>query len=178
MSKTELPGLLRDNRHGAVLSDDREYRYRLRRTWDAEKPTVAFLMLNPSTADEKENDPTIRRCVGFAEDWGFGSLVVANLFALRATDPSELRGHPAPVGPENDRHLREVCDEAEKVVAAWGTDGDLDDREREVADLLDVQLHALDTTKDGHPNHPLYQPKDAEPSPWDVSEKADDFDSE
>jgi len=158
---------LRDNRNSAVLSNDRTYRYRLTRTWDTAKPTLAFIMLNPSTADESEDDPTIRRCLGYAEDWDYGSLVVGNLFALRATDPSELRDHGNPVGPENDRHLREIVNDADQVVAAWGTDGGLYDREREVCDLLGVDLYALDTTKHGHPNHPLYQPKDADPEVYD-----------
>lgn len=162
--------ILRDDRQGAVLSADREYRYRLWRTWNEEKPTLAFIMLNPSTADESEDDPTIRRCLGYAEDWGYGTLIVGNLFALRATDPSELRDHPDPVGPENDRHLREICDEADKVIVAWGTDGSLNDRESEVVDLLDVDLYALNETKHGHPNHPLYQPKDAEPEVFDLGE--------
>ncbi|MFC4553615.1 MULTISPECIES: DUF1643 domain-containing protein [Halorussus] len=154
---------LQDTRSRAVLSDDREYRYRLTRTWDVNKPTLAFIMLNPSTADETDDDPTIRRCLGYAKDWGYGSLVVGNLFAYRATKPRELHDHPNPVGPENDDHLRAICDDAEMVVAAWGTDGSLQNRGREVAALLDADLYALNTTKDGHPNHPLYQPKDAEP---------------
>lgn len=162
----ERSGLLADDRHGAVLDEDREYRYSLTRTWDAEKPTLAWIMINPSTADETEDDPTIRRCIGFAEDWGYGSIEVANLFALRATDPDELREHLAPVGEENDAHLRRVCDRAEMVVAAWGANGGLQGRAAEVAQLLDTDLHALDTTKDGHPVHPLYQPSDADPEAW------------
>jgi len=157
---------LQDDRSSAVLSDDREYRYRLTRRWDAEKPTLAWIMLNPSTADETDDDPTIRRCLGYAEDWGYGSIVVGNLFALRATDPSELRDHPNPVGPDNDDHLRSICRGADRVIAAWGTDGDLHDRGREVVAMLDVDLEALNTTQAGHPTHPLYQPADAEPEPF------------
>lgn len=163
MASNEHHELRADNRTGAELSEDREYRYRLWRTWDVSKPTLAFIMLNPSTADETEDDPTIRRCLGYAKDWGYGKLVVGNLFALRATDPSELRDHPSPVGPENDEHLRQICNEADKVIAAWGTDGALHGRGREVAEMLDVELHALNETKEGHPNHPLYQPADADP---------------
>ncbi|KAB1184830.1 MULTISPECIES: DUF1643 domain-containing protein [Haloferax] len=153
-------------RSSAVLSDCREYRYRLTREWNAEKPAVAFLMLNPSTADETEDDPTIRRCIGYAKDWGYGSLVVGNLFALRSSDPSDLREHPDPIGPDNDEHLQFICDNAEMVVAAWGTDGALKERGKEVAQTLNENLYALNTTKEGHPNHPLYQPKDAEPEPF------------
>lgn len=159
------PGI---NRSDAVLSNCGEYRYRLSRTWDVEKPTVAFLMLNPSTADASEDDPTIRRCLGFAKDWGYGSLVVANLFALRTPDPSNLRDHPDPVGPENDEYLRDVCEQAEKVVAAWGANGSFNDRALEVTQTLESDLFALDTTKDGHPVHPLFQPADAELEQWTV----------
>jgi len=163
---TDRSALLRDDRRGATLDSDREYRYRLWRTRDAEGATVAFMMLNPSTADEDDDDPTLRRCINYAKDWGYGRLEVANLFALRATDPSELQNHNAPIGGANDVHLRKVCENAEKVVAAWGTNGSLLGRGQEVAEMLDTELFALDTTKDGHPVHPLYQPSDAEPEPW------------
>ncbi|RLM32639.1 DUF1643 domain-containing protein [Haloarcula sp. Atlit-120R] len=161
-----------DNRSNAVLSDDREYRYRLTRTWDTDKPTVAFIMLNPSTADENADDPTIRRCRGYAEDWGYGTLVVGNLFAYRTSDPEDLRGVDDPIGPDNDAHLEAICQEADKVIVAWGTDGDLLDREREVVEHLDADLYALNTTKHGHPNHPLYQPADAEPELFELEDSA------
>jgi len=160
---TEKHELLKDDRDGAELSDDRTYRYRLWRTWDASKPTLAWVMLNPSTANETGDDPTIRRCIGFAKDWGFGGVKVANLFALRATDPDELREHPNPVGPWNDDVLQAVADEAETIVCGWGANGSLMKRGRTVAAMLDADLHALDTTKDGHPAHPLYHPSDTEP---------------
>lgn len=160
-------GQLIDDRQGAELSDDRNYRYRLWRTWDVEKPTLGWIMLNPSTADEVDDDKTIRRCIGYAKDWGYGSLVVANLFALRSKNPENLYDHDAPVGPDNDAHLRDVCDDAEMVVAAWGQHGDLQGRGPDVVSMLDVDLYALDTTEDGHPNHPLFQPKDAEPEVFD-----------
>ena len=131
-------------------------------------------MLNPSTADESEDDNTIRRCLGYAKDWGYGSLLVGNLFALRATDPSQLRDHPTPIGPNNDEHLRSICDEVAMTVAAWGTDGSLDGRGVEVVKMLDTNLYALNTTKAGHPNHPLYQPKDAEPELFDYSSTGGD----
>lgn len=155
--------VFRDNTSDALFDEDREYRYRLWRMWDAEKPTLAFIMLNPSTADETELDPTCRRCKGFAEDWDYGSLLVGNIFALRSTDPEQLYEHPDPVGPENDAHLREICDEADMVVAAWGAHGDLYGRGREVAEML-PEIYALDTTQEGHPTHPLYQPADQKPT--------------
>ncbi|MFC7231619.1 DUF1643 domain-containing protein [Saliphagus sp. GCM10025308] len=168
--------ILRDDRNGAVFSDDSVYRYRLWRTWDTSKPTLAFLMLNPSTADATEDDPTIRRCLGFAKEWDYGSLAVVNLFALRSPDPAALREHADPVGPENDDHLQAVCEEVETVVAAWGANGSLQGRASEVARLLEGNLHALDTTKNGHPVHPLYQPADAEPELWSASELGDQVD--
>lgn len=168
-NETERSPLLQDNRSDAVLSDCGEYRYRLSRTWDIGKPTVAFLMLNPSTADASEDDPTIRRCLGFAKGWGYGSLVVANLFALRTPDPSNIRDHPDPVGPENDEQLRDVCKRAETVIAAWGANGSFNGRALEVAQCLQSDLFALGTTKGGHPVHPLYQPSDAKPELWDAS---------
>lgn len=156
-----------DDSSGAVISDCGTYRYRLSRKWDASLPTLAWIMLNPSTADGVEDDPTIRRCIGYAEDWGYGSIVVGNLFALRATDPSELEAHPEPVGPENDDHLQAICEGADRVMVAWGTNGGLENRDQEVVELLKgVQLEALDTTQAGHPNHPLYQPSDAKPEPY------------
>lgn len=155
-----------DDRRDAVLSDDREYRYRLTRTWDVSKPAIAFVMLNPSTADETSDDRTIRRCIGYATEWGYGTLLVGNLFALRATDPDALRAHPEPIGPLNDVHLHEICADAEQVVAAWGANGELLDRGREVAAELEFDLYALDTTQAGHPKHPLYLPASAKPDPF------------
>ncbi|EMA56253.1 DUF1643 domain-containing protein [Halococcus thailandensis] len=156
------------NNRSAVISSDGDYRYRLWRTWDEEKPTVAFIMLNPSTADATTDDQTIRRCIGYAEDWGYGRLIVGNLFALRSTDPRQLDDHPAPVGPDNDGHLLAIRDEAEKIIVAWGTHGSLRDRDQRVAQLLDADFYALATTQEGQPVHPLYQPADIGPNPFTV----------
>lgn len=166
MSEDSNAEVLQDDRRGAILSDDREYRYRLWRTWDVAKPTVAFIMLNPSTADEREDDPTIRRCLGYAREWGYGKLVVGNLYAVRETDPANLYDYFDPIGPDNDEHLRQIADDAEKLVAAWGANGSINDRGRHVAQMLDADLYALDTTKDGQPVHPLYQPADATLERW------------
>lgn len=158
--------VLRDDRRGALLSDDREYRYRLWRTWDAQKPVLTWILLNPSTADETDDDSTLRRCIGYAKDWGYGGVVLGNLFALRSKHPEDLREHPDPVGPRNDEHLRAIAAEADRTVAAWGAHGDLKDRADEVAGLLDVDLYAIGTTKDGHPLHPLYKSADLKPERW------------
>lgn len=156
-----------DDTSSAILSSDRQYRYRLTRTWDVSLPRVVFIMLNPSTADETENDQTIRRCLGYAERWGYGQLVVGNLFALRATDPSELADHPDPVGPANDAALRRMCAEDSLVVAAWGADDMVRDRGPKVAAMMDTELFALATTEAGHPVHPLFKPADLDPEPFE-----------
>ncbi len=124
-------------------------------------------MLNPSTADASQDDPTIRRCIGFAKAWGFGGLIVGNLFALRSTDPKALYSHPEPIGPENDHHLRRIANEAAPVVCAWGTHGALHDRGREVAEMLDDRnLAALKVTADGSPGHPLYIAANTQPKAY------------
>jgi hypothetical protein len=151
---------------GAIFDEDREYRYRLWREWDPDEPTVAFVALNPSTADETDNDPTISTCVRFANAWGYGRVEVGNLFAVRATDPAEMKQHPSPVGPANDRHLRAIAASADRVVVAWGVHGTHRNRDQEVVDLLDTELYALTTTKDGHPGHPLRKSRELRPEPW------------
>ena len=152
----------------AVLSSDGLYRYSLWRVWDRSRPAVLFVMLNPSTADAREDDPTIRRCIRFARDWGHGSLLVGNLFGLRSTDPAALARHPDPVGPANDSALRELAEAADRVVVAWGSKGTLRARSLLVADQLagPRNLWALGVTADGQPRHPLYVRKDAELVRW------------
>lgn len=151
----------------AVISPCGGYRYRLERQWDEEEAKVAFLMLNPSTADASQDDPTIRRCIGFAKAWGFGGLIVGNLFALRSTDPKALYSHPDPIGPDNNSHLDAIAHAAELIVCAWGTHGALHGRGREVAERLDDRnLAALRLTADGHPGHPLYIPASAQPKAY------------
>lgn len=144
----------------AVFSHDRVYRYSLTRRWDVAAPLTCFVMCNPSTADAMDDDPTIRRCTGFAKTWGSGGLLVVNLFGLRATDPAELRRHDDPVGPDNDYVIHYLLDEQhnrqpiDRVVAAWGATGAIGHRPDEVTLLL----ACLGVTKAGHPRHPLYVP--------------------
>lgn len=145
----------------ATISSCGTYRYFLSRFWDGEKPPVLFIMLNPSTADGKEDDATIRKCLKFSKSWGFGGLHVVNLFAFRATDKSEIRKQRDPIGYGNDDYVLEqaefVTRAGGKVVCAWGTDGTLLGRDEKVLELLkDFRLHAVHVTKDGHPGHPLY----------------------
>ena len=115
-------------------------------------------MLNPSTADAQKNDPTIIRCITFAQYWGFGALEVVNLFAYKATYSRDLLKAANPVGEENDWFLRQALSRSTCIVAAWGTKGTLLDRDKQVLQLLArwQNVHCLGTTKCGHPRHPLY----------------------
>lgn len=139
----------------AVMSPCGRYRYRLTRKWLMGEGMVLFVMLNPSTADAEADDPTIRRCIGFAQRWGFQGLAVGNLFAWRATDPKDLRTVHDPVGIENDYHLTEMSMAAEATIAAWGVYGSYRGRDREVLPFL-CDVEHLGLTKQGRPRHPLY----------------------
>lgn len=153
---------------GAVLGAGGTYRYRLWRRWGA-GATVLFVLLNPSTADAHRDDPTLRRCLGFARRWGCGGLEVVNLFALRSTDRRGLRAVADPVGPENDRHIGAAAHRAGLVVAGWGEPApDQRARAATVAArlLARVPLHCLGTTQAGQPRHPLYLPADTPLRPW------------
>jgi hypothetical protein len=143
---------------GATFSRDRRYRYRLWRRWDDTRPVVAFVMLNPSTADARREDPTIRRCIGFARAWGFGGVEVVNLFAFRATDPRSLRRVRDPVGPLNARYVRAATRRSALVVAAWGAHGVPD---RAGMPRLPRGGRCLGFTRGGQPRHPLYVRRDA-----------------
>ena len=143
----------------ATFSDCRKYRYALSRTWNGKKKTILFIGLNPSTADEKIDDPTIRRCINYAQNWGYGSLLMVNLFAYRATMPSELKNVKNPIGNDNDLHIIELSKKADIAVAAWGNEGTLLNRDKEVKKIL-PNLMCLKINKSGQPAHPLYQKKD------------------
>ncbi|KUN38306.1 hypothetical protein AQJ27_45175 [Streptomyces olivochromogenes] len=140
----------------------RTYRYLLTRIWDSTIAPAVFVMLNPSTADAMDDDPTIRRCTSFARREGAGGLVVVNLFALCSTDPRALRHHPDPVGPVNDAFIRRATASASTVVVAWGAAGvEHNGRGARIAETLrarGVQLQCLGQTSTGQPRHPLYLP--------------------
>lgn len=138
-------------RHGA-------YRYALMRHWGAGKRCVLFIGLNPSTADARHDDPTVRRMMSFARNWGYDSLWVANIFALRSTDPKGLQLHAHPVGPQNDAWILGMVRHADCVVAAWGDGGRLHGRAAQVAALLGRDARCLGVTVLGEPRHPLYVP--------------------
>jgi hypothetical protein len=150
----------------AYVSPDGVYRYRLSRTW-ADGKRCAFVMLNPSTADGMKDDPTIRRCTGFAQTLGFGGYTVVNLFALRATDPAVMLAQPDAVGPENHKFLAIAMVAADRVFAAWGGTHKRviaqAEAVRALAQKTGVPLDALKLSKNGTPCHPLYLPGDLTP---------------
>lgn len=150
----------------ANISDCGKYRYTLSREWDSSRPTVLFVCLNPSTADASKDDPTIRRLVGFAKQWGYGKLWVANLFAFRATKPEDMKAARDPIGPKNDFLIQRLDEMASLsggiTVAAWGAHGNHLNRAEEVLKLLRDPYH-LGLTKGGQPRHPLYLPKNVVP---------------
>lgn len=155
-----------DVQRDAAISTDGLYRYRLTRSWGEGKP-VNFLMLNPSTADASVDDPTIRRCIGFAKQWGYPGLIVTNLFAFRATDPRGLFRTDEPTGgEENDEAILEAALESSIVVAAWGAHPKARERARLVVNMLRKQVgpvYCIATTVSGSPVHPLYQPREFKP---------------
>lgn len=138
-----------------------DYRYTLTRVWDPSLPKITFVLLNPSTADAEQLDPTLRRCVSFAKRDGYGGMVILNLYAFRTKSPKLMKAAADPVGPENDRLLASVTG---TVVAGWGTNAN-PERVAQVVALL-PPLHALAITKQGHPKHPLYVPGDAPLIEW------------
>jgi len=147
---------------GADFSPCRKYRYSLWRFWQKDCRYAAFVCLNPSTADETKNDPTVRRCINYAHDWGYGGMIILNLFAYRSTFPKILLHVGDPVGPDNDFHLRSASSKAGITIAAWGVHGALFDRDKEVFKML-TNPHCLALTKDGYPGHPLYLKKNLKP---------------
>lgn len=149
---------------GAVFSDDQLHRYLLWRVWDDTLPNLVWVMLNPSTADAEKNDPTIRKTIQFAKNWGFGSVVITNLYAYRATKPTDLWKAPAPIGELNDLAIRKAADHADTIMVAWGAQKQALVRSAAVIDLMkDRMTYALGITKDGHPLHPLYVPYSNDP---------------
>ena len=153
----------------AVYSPCEAYRYLLTRTWDDAGPRALFVMLNPSTATEFQNDPTVERCERRARALGFGAFRVCNIFAFRATDPKVMRAALDPVGPENDAAIAASAPWADRIVCAWGSHGIHLDRGRAVERLLRTTgrpLHHLGLTRDGQPRHPLYIGYDRQPEPW------------
>ncbi|CUH78099.1 DUF1643 domain-containing protein [Tropicibacter naphthalenivorans] len=155
----------------ALYSPCETYRYGLARRW-SDGPEVLYVMLNPSTATEMANDPTIERCQRRAVQLGFGALRIANLFAFRATKPADLRRAADPVGPENATLLNEWSGAADMTIAAWGAHGALLGQAARIAPVLKGDVRHLGLTKAGHPRHPLYVSYDVTPLPWTSQARA------
>ncbi len=151
---------------GAIFDLDRKYRYHLWRSWGTGRRCL-FIMLNPSTADEKILDPTLRRCVSFAQRWGYEALDVCNLFAFRSTDPRVLyRCGDGAIGLDNDRWIIKSAHRADLIICAWGRHGSFLTRNTQVLDILhDFPLFCLGRNADGSPMHPLYRPAAQQPEP-------------
>lgn len=158
----------------AWFSDCGTYRYVLLRLVDLglddldgkQDRSVNFVMLNPSTADDVADDPTVRRCIGYARRWGYGELLVTNLFAFRATDPKAMKAADDPVGPENDEYIRKIAGAVDLVVLAWGSHGDYrrrDEQVRRIVAGVGKEPHCLTVTATGQPGHPLYLGRDLRP---------------
>ena len=152
---------------GATFSPCRRWRYLLWRRWDAAQPVANFLMLNPSTADEVKLDPTCSRARDYAERWGYGALIVTNIFSFRNTNPNEMKAAKDPVGPSNDAAIVKAAKESALVVCAWGNHGLFLERSSKVKALLkDRNLFVLRLNGNGEPAHPLYLPGKITPTSW------------
>lgn len=154
----------------AVYSYCEAYRYSLQRVWDAGLGRVTFVMLNPSTATEVQNDPTVERCERRARAMGFGAFTVVNIFAFRATDPADMRRAADPIGPENDTAIHQAAMWADQIICAWGTHGAHLGRGPQVAANLraaGVTLFHLGLSMHGAPKHPLYISYGVQPMFWD-----------
>jgi hypothetical protein len=147
---------------GAIFDSTGTYRYSLWRRWTVGTPQITFVMLNPSTADDRTNDATIRRCIRLSQAWGYGSLEVVNLFGLVATIPTQLQKVADPVGTENDHYLLTAGRNASTIILAWGNWGRLQQRDRAVLNLLAPckDVYCLGRNQTGQPRHPLYVKSD------------------
>lgn len=155
------PKTIFDYEMGAIISPCEKFRYVLTRNWDATKPKIGFVMLNPSTADAYQDDATIRKCIKFARFNGGGGLIVTNLYAYRARDPKDLKAAGYLVGPDNDHHIDQMCKYASTVICAWGTNARGHDRATLVLGRIIRNGHrpkALALNDGGVPAHPLMLP--------------------
>lgn len=149
----------------AAISKCGLYRYELRKIWQPKNGWVCWIMLNPSTADANIEDPTIRRCMGFAEKWGYGGITVGNIFAYRATNPKDMLAADDPIGPENNSYLKSLSEEAALTVCAWGNLGTYGGRYHGILKFFS-NPHHLGLTTSGQPKHPLYLRGNLKPQPF------------
>lgn len=151
---------------GAVFSADRNYRYYLWREWNPEKTTVAWIMANPSDGDGYANDHTLDVIRNYSKRWGYGSMVVANLFGYISTDPDELEKVDDPIGPKNDDFLHTIAEDTQLLMGAWGEPGNRLNRPEEVVEMFENEIHVLELTKQGMPGHPIGKSTDLRPTPY------------
>jgi len=153
---------------GALFAPCRKWHFTLWRTWDSNLPIVNWLILNPSTADESILDNTLTRCQNFTQAWGYGGMVITNLFAYRATEPMDMKQFEAPIGIENDRHIVESATASAMVICGWGTHGKFLERDEHVKSLLrdnGIKPYCLKINADKSPSHPLYLSSKLRPLP-------------
>lgn len=148
-------------RNECIFSEDRKYRYVLKHSWtdffDVEEKPIAWIALNPSTADENKLDPTLTRIKKFSSKFGFNTFYMLNLFAYRSTDPNNMLIQEDPIGKDNDIWIKNICGKCNVVVCCWGTLGNHRKRQNDVLNLVkDYNLNYLSLNKDGTPKHPLY----------------------
>ncbi|MBL4916951.1 DUF1643 domain-containing protein [Szabonella alba] len=174
------PPVIRRHDSGDTVSEAQysacgQYRYALTRIWQPDAPRLLWVMLNPSTASELRNDPTVARCENRARAGGFGGFRVVNLFAFRATAPADLRRAADPTGPDNDAAIATAATWAYVILCAWGMHGDWQGRGAAVAARLrraGHALHHLGLTQAGAPRHPLYLPRATPMQPWTGADPA------
>ena len=149
----------------AIISDCNKYRYELRRIWNPQKKLVCWVMLNPSTADSRFDDPTIRRIKGFTRLWAYGGIIVVNIYGYRSKDPMELRKVTDPIGPENIKYIMQADKEAAITICAWGNGGTWQAQGNKILKTLKKPMF-LSITKQDQPSHPLYLKKNLRPKSW------------
>ncbi|TCI75670.1 DUF1643 domain-containing protein [Exiguobacterium sp. SH0S1] len=155
----------------AVLDETGKYRYQFTCEWGEGGRFVTFVMLNPSQGNQGQDDRTLQRCISFAKSWGYDGIKVVNLFAFISTDPDNLKHQEDPIGPENDRHIRDAIQGSALVVAAWGQTLRTPSAKRRIQATLellkDIEMHCLKVTKCGrYPMHPLYLSSKLTPIPF------------
>lgn len=160
----------------AILSKDKNYRYWLSRKWDFSKHSLGFIMLNPSTADSYNDDNTIIKCITYAKSWGYGGIIVVNLFAFRSTKPKELLLINNPIGYENNHYLKQMRD-LQQIICAWGNKPIIQKLKKKfpnynpLEDIPKDRLYCLQLSKDNIPKHPLYLKKNIQLIKYDFDFK-------
>ena len=158
---------------GAILSSCKKHRLQLWREWDSNLPKVLFIMLNPSTADHKQDDPTLRRCIDYAKQWGYGGLYIGNLYSLRAADPKTLVKVSKFNHRDNYKHIVSIAQQCQLVVCAWGNYPIIKKlgTPLNILKQLNQKLHCIDLSKTGTPKHPLYLKKSLTPIPFELEKQ-------